>query len=294
MKTPVAEHTIDVELVRALLADQHPDLAARALAPFAEGFDNALWRLGDDLVVRLPRRAMAAPLVVAEQRWLPEIARRVPLAIPAPVRVGVPGRGYPWHWSVTPYLRGSPASQAPPIERTDAARALGAFLRALHTEAPPDAPHNPYRGVPLADRAPTFEVRAAELGDELLAKLALRAFAEALEAPPFAGPARWIHGDLHPGNVLVDHGELVGIVDFGDLTGGDPATDLAGCWLLFGHQGLVDAALDAYGDVDDALVERARGWALCFSVMLATIEDDTSGLVETGQASLERLFDTGA
>lgn len=293
MKTPTAEHAIDVQLVRELLLDQHPDLAALPISPFAEGFDNALWRLGDDWLVRLPRRAMAAPLVVAEQRWLPEFAMRVPLPIPAPVRVGLPGRGYPWRWSVTPFLAGSPASLAPPIERTETARLLGEFLFALHTESPLDAPHNPYRGVPLAERAQSVEDRAAELGDDDLAKRALRAFGDALGAPRFEGPARWIHGDLHPGNVLVESGELVGIIDFGDLTGGDPATDLAGCWLLFGHQGLVDAAFDAYGGADDALVARARGWAIAFSVMLATIDDDTAGLKETGQASLERLLDIG-
>jgi aminoglycoside phosphotransferase (APT) family kinase protein len=293
VRTPVAEHAIDASLVRDLLVDQHPDLAALPLAPFSEGWDNALWQLGDDLLVRLPRRAMADPLVVAEQRWLPEFARRLPLPIPAPVRVGLPGRGYPWHWSVTPLLAGSPASLAPPIERTDTARMLGQFLCALHTESPPDAPHNAYRGVPLAERAQFIEDRATELVDEAVAKHAVRAFGDAVGAPPFEGPRRWIHGDLHPGNVLVDSGELVGVIDFGDLTGGDPATDLAGCWLLFGHHGLVEAALDAYGAADDALVARARGWAIAFSVMLATIEDDTTGLKETGQSSLERLLEGG-
>jgi aminoglycoside phosphotransferase (APT) family kinase protein len=293
MKTPTSEHVIDVQLVRDLLLDQHPDLSVLPLAPFAEGWDNALWRLGDELLVRLPRRALAAPLVVTEQRWLPEIAARLPLPIPAPLRVGLPGRGYPWRWSVTRFLAGSPASLAPPVERTDAARLLGEFLAALHTEAPEEAPHNPFRGVPLAARASTVEERAAELGDEDLAKHALRAYGDALGAPPFTGPPRWIHGDLHPGNILVESGALVGVVDFGDLTGGDPATDLAGCWLLFGHQGLVDAALDAYGAADDALVARAKGWAIAFSVMLATIEDEILGLKETGRASLERLLDDG-
>ena len=113
---PVAEVDIDVELVAGLLADQHPDLAGLRLRPLAHGWDNESFRLGDDLVVRLPRRAAAAELVVHEQRWLGELAAELPVPIPAPVRTGRPGRGYPWSWSVVPWLAGEPWERSPPAD----------------------------------------------------------------------------------------------------------------------------------------------------------------------------------
>src|SRR6185437_11335436 len=110
---PAAEVVVDAALVRRLLGEQHPDLAGRPLALLSEGWDNISFRLGDDLLVRLPRRAMAAPLIVYEQHWLPRLAPRLPLPVPAPVRTGAPGAGYPWPWSIAPYLPGAPVAAAP-------------------------------------------------------------------------------------------------------------------------------------------------------------------------------------
>lgn len=93
--TPPAETPIDEALVARLLAEQHPDLAGLPLRLAATGWDNATYRLGDDLAVRLPRIAAAAPLVANEQRWLPELAPRLPVPVPVPVRTGEPGQGYP-------------------------------------------------------------------------------------------------------------------------------------------------------------------------------------------------------
>ena len=136
---PPAEFPIDEALVRGLLSDQHPDLAALPLARVGSGWDNELFRLGARWVVRLPRRALAAGLVEGEQRWLPELAGRLPLAVPVPLRCGVPGRGYPWRWSVCPWLEGETAAEAV-FSPERAAADLGAFLRALHRPAPPAAP----------------------------------------------------------------------------------------------------------------------------------------------------------
>src|SRR5262245_40482851 len=148
---PPAEVSIDSSLVRALLDEQHADLASFALADIGEGWDNRMFRLGEDLAVRIPRRAVAAVLIEQEQRWLPRLSERLPLPIPAPVRIGRPGCGFPWAWSVVPWFPGQSALLAPSDPMMTAV-ALGHFLQLLHQPAPEDAPHNPWRGIPLAAR----------------------------------------------------------------------------------------------------------------------------------------------
>jgi aminoglycoside phosphotransferase (APT) family kinase protein len=140
---PPAEVTIDPSLVRALLQEQHTDLAQLALIDIGEGWDNKLFRLGDALAVRLPRRAASAALIEHEQRWLPRLSPRLPLPVPVPLRVGRPGSGFPWSWSVVPWLAGESALVAPPQDPAPIAATLAQFLRALHQPAPDDAPHNP-------------------------------------------------------------------------------------------------------------------------------------------------------
>jgi aminoglycoside phosphotransferase (APT) family kinase protein len=159
--TPAAEVDLDATAVRRLLAGQHPDLASQPLRRMASGWDNVLWRLGDRLAVRLPRREVAAKLIRHEQRWLPVLADRLPLAVPAPLRCGNPAAGYPWSWSVVPWLPGSTADIAHP--HGGQASVLARFLCALHAPAPADAPVNPFRSVPLAVRDSTLRARMARL-----------------------------------------------------------------------------------------------------------------------------------
>ena len=265
--TPRAEVRIDPGLVRALLADQHPDLAHLPLEAVGEGWDNAIYRLGDRLSIRLPRRSAAAALVEHEQTWLPHLAPRLTLPIPVPHRTGRPALGYPWRWSVLPWLNGGAADRNEP----DAAQAsaFGAFLRSLHVAAPPDAPANPFRGVPLANRATAVEERFERLrrNTDLITVTTAHLWKEALEAPVDAS-ATWIHGDLHPRNVLVDRGAITAVIDWGDVASGDPATDLASIWMLFGDPSARQNALDCYGALSEATLHRARGWAVFFGVVL--------------------------
>ena len=160
---PAAEVTIDPSIVRALLQEQHADLADLSLIEVGEGWDNKLFRLGDDLAVRMPRRAASAALIEHEQRWLPRLSPRLPLPVPAPLRVGRPGSGFPWSWSVVRWFPGQSALLAPPRDVATTAIALGRFLRALHQPAPEDAPHNPWRGVPLAARTKTMQAHLQQL-----------------------------------------------------------------------------------------------------------------------------------
>jgi hypothetical protein len=163
-RMPAADVEVSADLVRRLLADQHPDLARLSVEFLANGWDNELYRVGDRLVARLPRRALGAQIIKNEQRWLPGLAPRLPLPIPYPERTGVPACGYPYPWSVVRYLPGVPAAQAGSFDLEAAGAAVGGFLGALHVPAPADAPTNPSRGVPLAERAGTFAGLAAGAG----------------------------------------------------------------------------------------------------------------------------------
>src|ERR1700677_2873474 len=153
---PAADVDVTPDLVRRLLAGQHPDLAGLPIEFMTNGWDNAMFRVGDELVARLPRREIAAAILLNEQRWLPVVAREVQLPIPCPERAGVPADGYPYPWSVVPYLAGEPAADAGLLDLANVAVDVGRFLGSLHVPAPPDAPANPVRGVPLAQRAESF------------------------------------------------------------------------------------------------------------------------------------------
>jgi aminoglycoside phosphotransferase (APT) family kinase protein len=265
--TPVAEFEIDNALVSGLLADQHPDLAAMPLRVVDAGWDNAMFQLGDHLAVRLPRRAAAATLIAHEQTWLPRLADQLALPIPVPYRIGTPARGYPWQWSVLPWLKGRAADQNAP--HVSQARPFAAFLRSLHVPAPVDAPTNPVRGVPLHQRAPAVEARMQRLASttSLITPQITHIWNVALDAP-LDVPPTWLHGDLHPRNVLVEHGVITGIIDWSDITSGDCATDLASIWMLFPEPHARQDALAAYANLSEATLQRAKGWAVLFGVIL--------------------------
>jgi aminoglycoside phosphotransferase (APT) family kinase protein len=280
LPAPAAEIDVTPDLVRRLLHEQHPDLATRRLRRVARGWDNDIYRLGDDLSVRLPRRLAGAALILHEQRWLPELADGLPLPVPVPVRTGVPGPGYPWAWSVCAWLPGAEIEVAPPADWADAADRLGGFLAAVHRPAPPEAPANPYRGVPLDARSASFAAGLDLLDATVDRSPLMDAWHRASEAADWDGPPVWLHGDIHPRNVLVDGGRLSAVIDFGDLTAGDPASDLAVAWMLFpAHlRPLFRRACGARRPVDDALWERARGWALVLGVAMSNGDDRVAAI----------------
>jgi aminoglycoside phosphotransferase (APT) family kinase protein len=292
--TPAAEVDIDAALVRALLASQHPDLADLNIEPVDAGWDNAMFRLGEELSVRLPRRGIAAALIEHEQRWLPTLAPHLPLPAPAPVRMGRPGEGYPWSWSVLPWLAGGPADLDEPGD--DQGEVLGGFLKALHERPlPPDAPSNPVRGVPLAQRRPAIEdrmQRVAERGD-VITPVVRQTWAKALAAPLDTRPV-WLHGDLHAKNVLTLEGRISAVVDWGDMCGGDRATDLASIWVLLASPSSRERAMAAYGGMSESTWLRARGWAASFGVVaLDAGRVDDPRLAAIGERTLMRLSAEG-
>ncbi|MHA7218280.1 aminoglycoside phosphotransferase family protein [Arthrobacter sp. MDT1-48-3] len=291
---PRAEIDIPPSLVVSLLADQHPDLADRALRPAGHGWDNELFRLGPDLVVRLPRRQVADALMVAEQQWLPVITARLAVPTSAPLRCGVPGPGYPWHWSVGRWIEGESGITVPRARRLPAARPLARFLAEFQQPAPPGAPVSPVgRGGPLAARDDVLRDRLASLPNAPEGLL-LRVWDEALAAPAWTGPDLWLHGDLHPANlVLGPDGVLAGVVDFGDLCSGDPATDLAAAWLVFDAAGrsVFRTELEALRPVDAAIWARARGWATSMGSALAASSDDAPEFLALGLEVLSAVLE---
>jgi aminoglycoside phosphotransferase (APT) family kinase protein len=291
MGTPAAEIEIDVNQARRLLAAQHPDLAGLPIVAIASGWDNQLLRLGDSLALRFPRRQLAAQLILHEQRWLPHLEKRLPLAVPAPVRIGVAQFKYPWAWSVTPWIPGETADLAPPD--SNQGERLATFFEALHRQAPAEAPHNPYRSVPLSERAEGFARLLAKLDgktsilDRRVQELWGDAVAVAIDTAP-----TWIHGDLHPRNVLVDNGCLTGVIDWGDLAAGDHACDLAAVWMLLPQLESRRRAIAACSTVSAATWRRARGWALLFAVILLNsgLLDDAR-MAAIAERTISRLWE---
>lgn len=289
MTWPDSEVDIDETLVRVLIEEQHADLAGLELRHVGAGFDNSLWRLGPELLVRLPRRQVAVELLLTEQRWLPVLSPTLSLPVPVPLRLGSPSARYTWPWSIVRWIEGLPSSSEPIADQSAAGRSLAGFLKSLHREAPPDAPSNPWRGVALAQRKETFEERILQLRDVIPADPIREVWTAALAAPPLDGQPTWIHGDLHPDNVIVCNGSITGVIDFGDLCAGDPATDLAVAWLLFDDRGR--AALLAEYDAHDPGTElRAAGWAALFGLMFLGIGVNGRPDYETiGRDALNRL-----
>jgi len=291
---PRAEVDVDVTLVRGLLADQAPQWAGLPLHEVARGWDNAIFRLGADLAVRVPLRALAAPLIVHEARWLPVLAPVVPVAVPVPRLVGGPALGYPWRWSVVPWVEGRVLAEVPVAERTPYAAELAEALVALHRPAPEGFPPNPYRGVALSDRAetrrPDWLALARAHGAGVVEALAA-AWERGYTAPAWPGPPLWLHGDPHPLNVVVDGGAIAGLIDFGDLTAGDPASDLATAWLSFDAVGrrILRTRVDTAGVVDPAVWDRAGAWAAAIAAALLESEGAGAELRVVARHTAEQL-----
>lgn len=299
---PAAEVRIDAELVGQLLRTQHPDLADESLRFAGEGWDCVMFQIGEGRAARLPRRASAAPLALIEQRWLPQLSPHLPLPTPTPERVGLPGPGYPWTWSIVPWFEGASVDRAP--LHADAAEPLARFLIALHRPAPVDAPTNSWRGVSLARRAEPVEEWMTRLDARpeffppALAREVRSVWRRALAAPIDVADT-WLHGDLHPRNVLGKDGSIAAILDWGDMCRGDRATDLASLWTLLPTaraRAQARACIDQAGPLSPETWARAQGWAVFFGAILlaAGLDDGDLDFARGGQRTLEHLAEDGA
>ncbi|WP_171165180.1 aminoglycoside phosphotransferase family protein [Streptomyces sp. I05A-00742] len=263
-QTRPGPHTVDEDLVRRLVAGQFPQWADLAVKRFpSDGTVNAMFRLGDDLAVRLPLVKGGAEDVAMEQEWLPRLAARLPTAVPEVLGAGVPAEGYPWPWSVHRWLAGGNPREGALDEPLLLAGDLAAFVAAMRSITLPDAPRA-HRGGPVASldaetRSAIEELRGIpEEGVDCDAVTAV--WEDALRAPGGDGPPVWLHADLMPGNLLVDGGRLTAVIDFGCMGVGDPACDLFPAWNLLPPDAR-EVFREALG-VDDATWRRGRGRTL--------------------------------
>ena len=255
----------DAALVRRLLAAQFPEWADLPIERVrSAGTDNTIYRLGQDMAVRLPRQQWNGAQLEKECRWLPRLAPLLPLAIPVPLAVGEPADDYPFAWSIYPWLEGETAT----VERigdpsqlaTDLTRFVAALQRVDPTDGPPPGQHNSFRGVPLATRDERTRSAIAALGGAIDSGAVTAAWETALRAPEWERPPVWIHGDLDARNMLVEEGRLTAVIDFGCLGVGDPACDVMVAWKVLSAE-TRDTFRTALS-VDEATWARGRGWAL--------------------------------
>ena len=262
------EVDVDAALVRRLLDAQIPEWAELPLSRAASsGTDNAIYRLGDEMAVRLPRHPGAVASIEKEACWLPRLASRLPLAVPETLVLGAPDDDYPWPWVVTRWVPGETGVEV--ADPAAAAVALAAFVGVLQKLDPAGGPvpgdHNFGRGAPLATRDGYFRAALAQMEDAVETDAVAAVWERALAAPVWDGPPVWIHGDLHGGNILVNGGRVAGVIDFGGLGVGDPACDLMPAWTFLTPEAREVFRTDL--EVDDATWERGRGWVVSMGVI---------------------------
>jgi aminoglycoside phosphotransferase (APT) family kinase protein len=287
----------DTFLVSRLLAAQFPQWADLPIeAVRSAGTDNALYRLGDEMVVRLPRRERTSRTLEKERQWLPRLAPHLPLAVPVPLADGMPAEGYPCEWSVYRWLTGEDATVATVTDLSQLATDLAQFVAVLQridpTGGPSPGEHNAFRGVPLATRDAGTRAAIDSLRGAIDFGAVTAAWESGLRSPEWEHPPVWIHGDLDARNLLVEEGRLSAVIDWGCLGVGDPACDVMAAWKVLSAdtRDIFRAALS----VDESTWARARGWALSQAlVALAyyTLETNPVFVLEARRWMAEILAD---
>lgn len=288
------EVDVDVELVSRLLEIQFPGWADLPLRPVEPaGTDNAIYRLGASMSVRLPRIDWAATQPLREHAWLPRLAPHLSLSVPTPLALGEPAEGYPWNWSVCTRLSGEPVVSGGLADPDATVKDLARFIRELQAIELAGGPPHGGRGEPLDTRDAACRESIAALDSTFDHSRLEAEWDAALEAPVWSGPGKWLHGDLDARNILATDGRLSGVVDRGAFAVGDPAADVMVAWKMFD----VDARERFRAElvVDDATWVRARGWVLSQAVMILsyyTLETNAV-LVLEAERWLSELFADG-
>ncbi|WP_347039460.1 aminoglycoside phosphotransferase family protein [Glutamicibacter halophytocola] len=288
---PDAEVDIDLAMVRQLIAAQAPQWAHEEVKYLATGWDNEVYRLGDSLMIRLPRRQLGEEIGIKERRWPPQMAKDCGIDLGLAIFEGQPTSIYPYTFSICRYVPGTSAARFKRQDRDGYAEEFSGLLRALHQPSSSPEPRSGFRGCALA----LLDARTREQISNLDSSLrpgALALWEEAVETEDYQGAPVWPHGDPHPHNTIVGD-ELphpaVSLVDYGDLCVGDPASDLGMFWMHFTPTG-ISRAFESYGiAVGSPAWKRARGWALRYAMLTANLgTDDLLGIV--GRETLEVLL----
>lgn len=285
--------SVNLDLAVSLVRSQFPLWADLPISPVvSSGTVNSLFRLGDDMVIRLPHPEHATQFAEKEHQWLPKLRPYLPLSIPVPLAKGMPGREYPWPWSIYAWLEGDDGWTQPILDLHQAAIDLARFVTDLQQIDPGAGPragkHNNFRGVALSDRDPLVRTAISALADRIDVKAVTQAWDLALQQP-LADKDLWIHGDLQPGNLLTQQGKLTAVIDFGLLGVGDPACDLLPAWNLFTRESRC-VFRDAI-QVDGATWTRGLGWALYQALLALPYYWDTNQvMVRMSQRILHEIL----
>jgi aminoglycoside phosphotransferase (APT) family kinase protein len=278
MIVAVEKDEITADVAARLVAGQFPQWAGLPVVPVKlNGWDNTTFRLGHELSIRLPSADRYVAAVGKEHRWLPLLAKHLPLPIPQPVAMGRPGEGFPRPWSVYRWIAGEPASESKIADPVGFAAALAGFLTALQaigtSGGPPAGEHNFFRGGPLTlyDEQTRHLIRLT--ADDIDAQAATSVWDTALASTWERAPV-WLHGDMTASNLLVADGALHAVIDFGGTAVGDPACDLVMEWTFF--TGDSAAAFRRGLNLDEATWARSRGWAL-WKALIGISNDMESG-----------------
>lgn len=285
---PKAKVKIDIELVKRLINKQFPKYSHLSIQFLKSGWDNTIYCLGDHYLVRLPRRKTGADFILKEIKWLPGLKEILPIAIPVPVKAGKPDQHYPWYWSIVPMYPGKTANQQK-VPESESGRFID-FLKILHSQSTTNVPFNQFRSLPLSSKVEATAERIERINkySELLTPKVLALWQTALSESLPKTPC-FIHGDLHPLNIIVDDEEIVAIIDWGDLTAGDPASDLASLWMLFDRKEILDDALKQYGACS-SVIRRALGWAIFYGIFfLDTGQNGDLSYFQIGQSILSNI-----
>lgn len=277
---------IDETLVYALVLSQFPHWAHLPIRRVAsDGWDNRSFRLGEDMVVRLPSAEPYAAQVKKEHRWLPVLASALSFPIPTPLALGTPDADYPWPWSIYRWLDGVSIEPRAVAYSTDFAGDTAAFIAELQSIAPSGGPqpgpHNFFRGGPLSTYDSEVREAIGRLEPQVDAPAVVELWESALRTSWDRSPV-WVHGDISAGNLLSHRGRLVGVLDFGSLASGDPACDLSIAWTVF--RGEARGTFQAKLQLDAGTWLRARAWALWKGLIVA------AGLSETNAAEWAEPF----
>ncbi len=288
------EVDIDVTLARRLLAEQLPAYLALPLRRVASGgTDNAVFRLGDNLALRMPLQPGAVGGLLKEVRWLPVVAPHLSLDVPEVVTTGGPGAGYPFPWTVVRWLAGDDALTGHLDSMHETAQALGHFVAELQgidiTDAPWPGSEGFVRGLPLVGRDAAFRANLAQCEGLLDVERVAQVWDDALAAPDWRGPPVWLHADLLPGNLLVRGGRLAGVLDFGAMATGDPAYDVTPAWHVLDR-----ASRPVFREIvgaDDATWRRARGLVVSGGVIaLPYYLHSNPSMVATARRGIEAVL----
>jgi aminoglycoside phosphotransferase (APT) family kinase protein len=262
---------INTSLVQHLISSQFPQWKHLPIQPVAlSGWDNRTFHLGDQMLVRLPSAAPYAGQAEKEYTWLPKLAPFLPLPIPSPIAIGNPTQNYPWKWSIYHWLKGESAATAHIDNLTNFAKDLAQWIAALHrinpTGGPPPGPHSFHRGGSLSNYNSETRQALSLLKHKIDVPTATKLWESALSTS-WSNPPLWVHGDISAGNLLVQNGQLSAVIDFGQLTIGDPACDLPISWTMFKNQSR-QIFLSTLS-LDPNTILRARAWTLWKSLITA-------------------------